>query len=118
MELPKAMTITLSVLIIILECCNGLHFGNPFEINKLALSASPLPLIRLRRETQVKHKTQHLKPAIEIEPLPNQKVKVAMPTLNARELTAFATQAQAAIDTRFSQLEPTLFASNGKFIIR
>lgn len=69
--------------------------------------------LRTKRETPVKHKTQHLKPAIEIEPI-NEKVRVAMPHFNVQDVAAYASQAAQAIASRFDEFEPQLLASNGE----
>ncbi len=93
--------------------CYAVHFESGFT-DKIVIDAQQKVVqMRTKRETPVKHKTQHLKPAIEIEPI-NEKVRVAMPHFNVQELTTYANQADAAIATRFDEFEPTLLASNGK----
>ena len=98
-----AVHVLATLLVVVMQCSSAARLG----------LMEPPPLIRLRRETPVKHKTQHLKPAIEIEPIPNQKSKVAMPHLSNADLTAYAAQAAVAIAARFDEFEPTLLASNG-----
>ena len=100
----------------LLSCtCHAIHFDSGFT-DKLIIDALQQS-VRTRRDTLVKHKTQHLKPAIEIEPI-NEKVGVAMPHFNVEDLTAYANQAAAAIAGRFDEFEPTLLASNGKILVR
>jgi len=93
----------------------AVHFENGFNADKILVDAleQKVQLRRSKRDILVKHKTQHLKPAIEIEPI-NEKTKVAMPHFNVQDLTAYASQAAAAIATRFDEFEPTLLASNGQ----
>ncbi|XP_046649370.1 uncharacterized protein LOC124340779 isoform X2 [Daphnia pulicaria] len=98
------------VVIWLLTCvCHAIHFESGFT-DKVIIDAQQQS-VRSRRDTLVKHKTQHLKPAIEIEPI-NEKVRVAMPHFNVQDLTTYANQAAAAIATRFDDFEPTLLASN------
>ena len=93
-------------------CLSGaVHYEAGFGVDKVILVDGQL--LREKRDTLVKHKTQHLKPAIEIEPI-NEKTKVAMPHFNVQDLTAYAAQAAAAIAARFDEFEPTLLASNGQ----
>lgn len=104
------------VVIWLLTCvCHAIHFESGFT-DKVIIDAQQQS-VRSRRDTLVKHKTQHLKPAIEIEPI-NEKVRVAMPHFNVQDLTTYANQAAAAIATRFDDFEPTLLASNGKLLAR
>ena len=107
----------LLLLMMMISSCNAVHFETVFNSDKVAAvvdstSSSSKVKLRLRRETLVKHKTQHLKPAIEIEPI-NEKTNVAMPHFNMQDLPTYASQAAAAIATRFDEFEPTLLASNG-----
>nr|CAH0106290.1 unnamed protein product [Daphnia galeata] len=98
------------VVIWLLSCaCHAVHFESGFT-DKLIIDALQQS-VRTRRDTLVKHKTQHLKPAIEIEPI-NEKIRVAMPHFNVQDLTTYATQAATAIAARFDEFEPTLLASN------
>ena len=104
------------VVIWLLSCaCHAVHFESGFT-DKLIIDALQQS-VRTRRDTLVKHKTQHLKPAIEIEPI-NEKIRVAMPHFNVQDLTTYATQAATAIAARFDEFEPTLLASNGKILAR
>ena len=104
----------LALAVMLVCCCDALHFsGSPPHV-KMGSGTHKSTPTRVRRDTPVKHKTQHLNPAIEIEPLPNQRVKVAMPHVNSRDMLTFATQAKAAIDARFDQVEPAIFSSNGE----
>ena len=80
--------------------------------------AARLESPRVRRETLVKHKTQHLKPPIEIDPIPNQRARVSMPKLNISELLTYADAASNIITTRFDVFEPALLSRNGKSVIR
>lgn len=73
---------------------------------------------RVRRETLVKHKTQHLKPPIEIDPIPNQRDRVPMPKLNISDLLAYADAAATIITTRFDAFEPALLGRNGMSMIK
>ena len=102
-----------ALLLVLACCCEAFNAGLPL-LEKIAVDSQKRLSARLRRESPVKHKTQHLNPAIEIEPLPNQRVKAAMPHVNARELLAFAAQAKTAIDARFDQVELAIFSSNGE----
>lgn len=94
--------------------CHAVRFESGFTDKIVIDVQQQIVQLRTKRETPVKHKTQHLKPAIEIEPI-NEKVRVAMPHFNVQDLTAYANQASAAIAARFDEFEPTLLASNGKF---
>ena len=103
------------LILIWLSCgCCAVHFDNGFSDKILIDAQQKVVQMRTKRETPVKHKTQHLKPAIEIEPI-NEKIRVAMPHFDIQELTAYANQAAAVLTTRFEEFEPTLLASNGKF---
>lgn len=104
------------LLLICLSCAShAIHFDSGFT-DKVIIDGQQ-QLVRTRRDTLVKHKTQHLKPAIEIEPI-NEKVRVAMPHFNVQDLTTYANQAASAIAARFDEFEPTLLASNGKLLAR
>lgn len=105
------------ILLLICLCCasHAIHFDSGFT-DKVIIDGQQ-QLVRTRRDTLVKHKTQHLKPAIEIEPI-NEKVRVAMPHFNVQDLTTYANQAASAIAARFDEFEPTLLASNGKLLAR
>lgn len=103
--------VPLTGLLILMLTCHAVHFESGFT-DKIVVDVQK-QLVRIKRETPVKHKTQHLKPAIEIEPI-NEKVRVAMPHFNVQDLTTYANQAAAVIAARFDDFEPTLLASNGK----
>lgn len=104
-----------SYLFLLMICLAGaVHFEAAFGLDKLLVDSQQQKVrLRERRDVLVKHKTQHLKPAIEIEPI-NEKTKVAMPHFNVQDLTGYANQAAAAIASRFDEFEPTLLASNGQ----
>jgi len=102
------------VMMMMLSYCCAVHFETVFNTDKVMVVDASKVKLRLRRETLVKHKTQHLKPAIEIEPI-NERTNVAMPHFNMQDLPTYASQAAAAIATRFDEFEPTLLASNGSF---
>lgn len=117
-----SISLTAAVLLLFilttLCCCHvqAVHFESGFT-DKVVIDAQQQVIqLRTKRETPVKHKTQHLKPAIEIEPI-NEKVRVAMPHFNVQELTTYANQAAAAIAARFDEFEPTLLASNGELLL-
>lgn len=102
------------VLLVLATTVAAVHFESGFT-DKVVIDAQQQVIhLKTKRETSVKHKTQHLKPAIDIEPI-NEKVRVAMPHFNVQDLTTYATQAAAAIAVRFDEFEPTLLASNGEF---
>lgn len=105
------------LVLLVLATVQAVHFESGFT-DKVVIDAQQQVIqLRTKRETPVKHKTQHLKPAIDIEPI-NEKVRVAMPHFNVQDLTTYATQAAAAISARFDEFEPTLLASNGEFLAR
>ena len=109
----------LTRLLLLIWLCTGsyaVRFQSGFTDKVVIDAEQQVVQLRTKRETPVKHKTQHLKPAIEIEPI-NEKVRVAMPHFNVQELTTYANQAAAAISARFDEFEPTLLASNGKFLV-
>lgn len=103
------------LLLVATICLSGaLRFDAGFNTDKIVVDSVEQKVhLKVKRDILVKHKTQHLKPAIEIEPI-NEKTKVAMPHFNVQDLKAYAAQAAAAIAARFDEFEPTLLASNGQ----
>ena len=101
------------LLVLLLTCAEAARYEHVFN-GKVIIDAQQQKIqLRTKRETPVKHKTQHLKPAIEIEPI-NEKVRVAMPHFNVQDVAAYASQAAQAIASRFDEFEPQLLASNGE----
>jgi hypothetical protein len=52
--------------------------------------------------------TQHLHPPVEIEPLPAMP-RVQMPHMQSTDMSAFISQAEAAMSERFDILEPAIY---------
>lgn len=103
--------------LLVVACAEAARHENVFSDVLLVDGQQVKVQVRAKRETTVKHKTQHLKPAIEIEPI-NEKVRVAMPHFNVQDVASYASQAAQAIATRFDEFEPQLLASNGEYISR
>lgn len=103
----------LMMFMLIIWLVDAVHFETVFNDKLLVDEQAKRVQLRSRRDTLVKHKTQHLKPAIEIEPI-NETTKVAMPHFNVQDMKAYASQAAAAIAVRFDEFEPALLASNGQ----
>lgn len=116
LERTHGFVLLLLLMVVLFSYCHAVHFDTVFT-DKVVVNSNDMEpqkvKLRLRRETLVKHKTQHLKPAIEIEPI-NEKTNVAMPHFNMQDLPTYASQAAAAMATRFDEFEPTLLASNGQ----
>jgi hypothetical protein len=59
--------------------------------------------------------TQHLHPAVEIDPLPPMP-HVKMPHMQPADMTAFISQAESAMSERFEKLEPSIY-EKGKLLL-
>jgi hypothetical protein len=60
--------------------------------------------------------TQHLRPPVEIEPLPAMP-RVTMPHMQPDEMTAFISQAETAMSERFDGFEPAIYKKGKQCLV-
>jgi hypothetical protein len=60
--------------------------------------------------------TQHLRPPVEIEPLPAMP-HVTMPHMQPDEMTAFISQAETAMSERFDGFEPAIYKKGKQCLV-